>query len=537
VIKELIQNVLSIGLKKGKGQPGQKEEKKPQPLVKGLDENLRTLQQVFDLCSDVTIRKFKTNTNKPIEAAVIYINEITDLKTISERVLEPLLLKVTALPSDNNFEGKSVINIFRDRLSIAASIRETNDLSEVTRAVLDACIVLLIDGSPSALLMDAVGGEGRAIDEPDSEPNVRGPKDGFVENLTTNLMLIRRRLRTNQFKVEALEVGSLTRTKISVCYIKGIADDKLVEEVKLRIKRIRIDGILASGYIEEMIRDEPMSIFPLVQSTERPDKTAASLLEGRVAILVDNTPMTLIVPCTFVSLLHASEDYYITPTFATFIRLLRFFALNIALMLPALTVAAFAFHQELLPTALLNTVAGARQDLPFPIFLEIFAMEITFELLREAGVRLPKTIGQAISTVGGLVIGQAAVNAGFVSPLSVIVVALTAVASFTVPSYPVGTTIRILRFVLLLLAAFLGAVGIMLGLMTILFHLNRLRSFGVPYLSPISPLNPRDLKDTFIRVPWWAMLTRPRFFGSEEPERQPLNQGPIKPGKEGDNHR
>lgn len=520
-------------MKKGKARKSKKKETDSQPLSISLEENLQTIKHVFALCSDVTFREFKINSNKPLQAVLIFINEITDSKTISEYVLEPLMLEVSVLSNNVPHTGEQITQLVHDRLNTAASVRKTNDLYELTDGVLNANVILLIEGSPSALLIDAPGGEMRAVEEPDAEPVVRGPKDGFVESLSTNLMLIRRRLRTSHFKVETLEVGTLTRTKIAVCYIQGIVDEKLVEEVKLRIKRIRIDGILASGYIEEMIRDESFSIFPLVQSTERPDRVAASMLEGRVGIVVDNTPMTLIVPCTFITLLQATEDYYITPTFATLTRLLRFLGLNIALLLPAITVAAFAFHQELIPTTLLDTVAGSRQALPFPIFFEILAMEITFELLREAGVRMPKTIGQAISTVGGLVIGQAAVNAGFVSPLSVIVVALTAVASFTIPNYPVGTTLRALRFVLLFLAALLGAVGIILGLMVILFHLNRLRSFGVPYLSPIAPLSPRDLKDTFIRVPWWAMVTRPRFFGSDEPERQPLNQGPIKPDEEG----
>jgi len=323
---------------------------------------------------------------------------------------------------------------------------------------------------------------------------------------------------------------------VAVCYIQGIANDKVVEEVKKRLNRIKIDGIVGSGYIEELIRDEPVTLFPLVFTTERPDRVAASLLEGRVTIMVDNTPMNLIVPCTFISMLQASEDYYIAPEFATFVRFLRFISLNISLMFPAVTVAIFSFHQELIPRPLLATVAGARQELPFPIFMEIFIMEITFEILREAGVRLPKTVGQAISTVGGLVIGQAAVNAGFVSPLSVIVVALTAIASFTIPNYTAGSCIRISRFFLLICSGLLGLIGMMFGLMTMLFHLCSLRSFGVPYLTPITPYSLRDLKDTLVRAPWWAMITRPRLIEGKEPERQERSQGPQKPKGGGNSH-
>lgn len=533
MFKEIIQRVLSLSI--DKGQEPQAKENIKQSLSKSLEVNLNTFRNIFDLCADITFREFTIYMTPPIKAAVIYVNGITDSKMVSERVLNPLLFQVPSLPDELNPAGEA-IQWVRDRLSTAAMIRETLVLSEVTQAILNSNIALFIDGFPSALLMDAPGGESRAIDEPDSEPIVRGPKDGFVESLSTNLVLLRRRIRTSRLKIETLSLGTLSHTKVAICYIQGISNEKTVREVKSRLERIQIDGILASGYIEELIGDEPFSLFPLILTTERPDRAAGSLLEGRIAIIVDNTPMTLIVPCTFTTLLQASEDYYITSLFSTFVRLLRFIALNISLMFPALTIAAFSFHQELIPRPLLNTVAGARQELPFPIFLEIFIMEITFELLREAGVRLPKTIGQAVSTVGGLVIGQAAVNAGFVSPLSVIVVAVTAIASFTIPNYPAGTTIRILRFSLIFFASILGAVGIMFGLMIILFHLNNLRSFGVPYLSPIAPVSLRDLKDTIVRVPWWAMITRPRLSESKEPERQPLNQGPRKPNGGGDNH-
>ena len=533
MLKKLTQRLLSLNIKKN--EENLKEPKDKLPLSPNYEENIQALREIFNLCADVTFREFVINTEPPINAVLVFVNGLTDAKVISEYVLEPLMLEASS-QAEVRFRVKNMGKVVHDHLGTAASVRETDDLAEAAHNILNKNAALIIDGAPSVILIHAPGGKTRSISEPDSEPIVRGPKDGFVESLATNITLLRRRLRSSRFKVEPFDVGEITRTKVAVCYIKGIANEKVVEEVKTRIKRIQIDGIVASGYIEELIQDEPFSIFPLIQSTERPDRTAASLLEGRIAILVDNTPMTLIVPCTFITLLQAAEDYYMTSIFSTFIRVLRFIALNISLLLPAFTVAAFSFHQELIPRPLLNTVAGARQELPFPIFLEILFMEVTFELLREAGLRLPKTVGQAVSTVGGLVIGEAAVNAGFVSPFSVIVVALTAVASFTIPSYPAGTAIRIWRFILIILSAIIGVVGIMFGLMFILFHLTRLRSFGVPYLSPFAPLSLRDLKDTFIRVPWWAMITRPRLNGMKEPNRQPPNQGPSKPKEGGDKY-
>lgn len=533
MFKEWIQKALTLGEQKNKNNATAEQwEVQAKVLAHSLQENLQSLRQIFERCGDLTFREFKINAHEPIDAALIYFQEITDSKKISEHMLGPMMHEAFGIVDDGQPVADQIADYVRNRLSTAAGVETTRDLGELTKGILDSKVALLIEGASAALLMDAHGERARSIAEPDSEPVVRGPKDGFVECLATNVMLLRRRIRTSRFKMESFEVGDLTRTKIGVCYIQGIADDKIVEEVKSRLLRIKMDGVLASDYIEEMIQDESLSNFPLIFSTERPDRVAGCLLEGRVAIMVDNTPVSLVVPCTFTIMLQASEDYFTTAEFSTFVRILRFIGLNFSLMLPALTVAVFSFHQELIPLPLLATVAGARQELPFPIFLEILAMEITFELLREAGVRLPKTIGQAISTVGGIVIGQAAVNAGFVSPLSVIVVALTAISSFTIPNYPAGTSIRILRFFLLVCAAILGIVGVMLALMFILFHLNSLRSFGVPYLTPFAPYSPKDFKDTIVRAPWWAMLTRPRLV-DEGTERQARNQGPQKPDQEG----
>ena len=497
------------------------------------DENLQTLRQVFDLCADILFREFTINTEYPIRAFVVYVAGLTDYEMISDHLLKTVMLEAVALAPSVHLTKANAQQIILDHLINLAETGTTSDLIELVKKVLTGNTALVLDGSTTAIIAGVRGGESRAIAEPDTEPGVRGPKDSFVENIDTNISLVRRRIKTSRLKSEKFEVGLLTKTKLNVCYIKGIANDKVVQEVKLRIGRINIDSVLSSNHIEELIMDEPISLFPLVQYTERPDKVAASLLEGRIVIVVDNTPMSLIVPATFITLLQAAEDYYNNAVFGTMIRLLRFAALNIAMLLPAITVAAFSFHQELLPTSLINTVAGARQGLPLPIVFEILLIEFAFELLREAGVRLPKTIGQAISTVGGLVIGQAAVAAGLVSPLSVIVVAITAISSYAIPNYAAGTAIRLLRFILIILAGVLGGVGIVSGLMVILIHLCSLRSFGIPYLSPLAPLTLGDLKDSMVRVPWWAMVMRPRLFAASESARQDPDQGPQKPDKGG----
>lgn len=489
------------------------------------------LQKIFDLCADIVFRKFTLNCEPPINAIAVFADSMIDEKIGSEAILKAIMQETTSLPSNVQITKSNAIQILSDRLLTVMSTKDTSDFLELVDFVLKGGVAIIIDGSPRALICSVGSPEGRAIEEPITEPVVRGPRDGFVEDYHTNLSLIRRRIKSSRLKVELIEVGAISKTTVALCYIKGIAQDSLIEEVKTRISRIKIDAVHGSGTIEEMITDQPFSLFPLVQYSERPDKIAGSLMEGRVAILVDNTPMTLIVPTTFISLLQSSEDYYNEFIFASFIRIIRFMALNMALMLPAVTVAIMTFHQEIIPDKLMGIIIITRKELPFPIYVEVLLMEMFFEILREAGVRLPRTIGQSVSIVGGLVIGQATVNAGFVGFEPVIVVALTAVASFAIPNYAAGTAIRILRFGLIILAAFLGGVGVMLGLMFILFYLCGLRSFGVPYLSPIAPLSPGDLKDTFIRAPWWAMLTRPRLTGAKEPARMDTNQGPTKPSK------
>jgi len=530
---ELLRRILGTRDKKSSGKTATQQPTEKRPLSANYDDNLQAFRQVFDLCVDILYREFTINTEYPIRAFIVYVAGLTDYQMISDHLLKTVMQENVTLSQSVHLTKANAQQIILERLINLAETSTTSDLNELIDKVLQGNTVLVLDGSTTAIIAGVRGGESRAIAEPDTEPGVRGPKDAFLERIDTNMSLIRRRIKTSRLKSEKFEVGLLTKTKLAVCYLKGIANDKVVQEVKQRVGRISIDSVLDSNYIEELIMDERFSIFPLVQYTERPDKAAASLLEGRIVIFVDNTPMPVIVPITFISLLQAAEDYYNNTVFGTITRLLRFMALNIALLLPAITVAAFSFHQELLPTSLISTVAGARQGLPLPIVLEVLLIEFAFELLREAGVRLPKAIGQAISTVGGLVIGQAAVAAGLVSPISVIVVAITAISSYAIPNYAAGTAIRILRFILIILAGVLGGVGIVSGLMVILVHLSSLRSFGIPYLSPLAPLSLKDLKDTMVRVPWWDMQMRPRLFAEGDRVRQHPDQGPQKPDKGG----
>ena len=323
--------------------------------------------------------------------------------------------------------------------------------------------------------------------------------------------------------MQSIIVGRYTQTEIIIAYIKGLADKTLIEEVTNRLQRIDIDGVLESGYIEEMIEDNPFSPFPQLINTERVDVAAAGLLEGRVVILIDGTPDVLVAPITLYSLLQSAEDYYQRFMISTTIRWMRYFFLVISLLLPSLYVALITYHQEMVPTALLISMARSREEIPFPALVEALIMEIFFEVLREAGIRLPKQVGSAVSMVGALVIGDAAVAAGIISAPIVIVVAITGIASFMIPRYSAGIAIRMLRFPMIFLAGTMGLLGIILGVISIVVHLCSLRSFGISY-HPIAPINGRELKDVLIRAPWWKLNTRPHLTGEDNKYRQAPGQ-------------
>jgi len=490
-----------------------------------LEKNVKYIKTVFERCSDVVVREFEIPAKESINAILIYIDGMVDKELTAANILRSLQFN-SSLIQDKKINKTNAFNIVKDQLLSIGEVTTVSDMDTLVENVLSGQAALLIDGTPKAIISSVRQMESRSVDEPQTEPLVRGPRDGFIESLRTNVALVRRRIKTSRLKMEVLKIGTLTQTDVAIFYIDGIVNDKLVREVKKRLERIEIDGVLESGYLEEFIEDDPNSIFPQVNTTERPDRLCACLMEGRVGILVDNTPMCLIVPATFPQLLQSPEDYYNRFPYATFTRVLRVITMNIALLLPSLYIAVLTFHQEMLPTPLLISIAGQREGVPFPAFLEALMMELVFEFLREAGVRLPRPIGQAVSIVGALVIGQAAVSAGLVSSAMVMVVSLTAIASFTIPTISGSYVIRLLRFPIMILAASFGLFGVMVGLMAVLIHICQLRSFGVPYLAPLAPLKFSELKDTFIRMPWWAMTRRPTLLKVPDPVRQKPNQKP-----------
>ncbi|WP_342046416.1 spore germination protein [Bacillus sp. OTU530] len=504
------------------------DEQNSKVITGNLTYDIQELKTIFNRSSDIVYREFQVGGQK---GTLIFLDGFVNIELIDSDVLKPLVEygKKQLNPPELHF----IKQLFLEQIITVAQISEGQKVQDIIDHVLSGDTVVLIDGVQQVLFISLQQWDKRSIEEPATEPVVRGPREGFTENLRTNTSLIRRRLKTPKLKMELTTVGRLSKTNVVITYIEGIADESLVAEVRERINRIDIDAILESGYIEELIMDSPVSIFPQVAFTERPDKVVGNILEGHVGILIDNTPLCLIAPQTFFQFLQGAEDYYLRYPVSSFIRWIRYLFLLISLLLPSLYIAVTTFHQEMLPTSLLLSVAASRETVPFPAFVEALIMEISFEGLREAGVRMPRPVGQAVSIVGALVIGQAAVQAGIVSAPMVIIVALTGVASFINPSYSMGNSIRILRFPMMILAGFMGLYGILLGAIVLQNHISSLRSFGVPYFSPVAPMDAESLKDIIIRAPRQAMVKRPGIVASNKSKRMKdtLRHGPNQPDK------
>jgi spore germination protein KA len=488
-----------------------------------LGTSVKILQELFTDCADVIMRGMLVGGERP--AVLIFLDGLVAEDRLELSILTPL----TQGPAP----AGAPIDLVKWLEGVALAAKETlpiQTIGQVVEAVLVGDSVLLMDGVGQGLVLSTRFWPQRAIEEPISEANIRGPRDGFIETLRTNTMLIRRRVKSPHMKFEHAVIGRRTRTDVAIAYVKGITSPALLAEVRSRLGRVDIDVLLDSGMLEEFIEDQPFSPFPLMMSTERPDRVVAGVLSGQVAVLVDGSPTVLLLPVTFWHFMKAGEDYYNRFWMGTLVLWLRFLFLILSLLGPSLYVAITSFHQEMIPTNLLLSIAAAREGIPFPVLIEALIMEVFFEALREAGIRLPRQIGQAVSIVGALVIGEAAVRAGLVSAPVVIIVAATGIASFTIPQYQMGLTFRLLRFPIMLAAGFLGLFGIMVALVALLVHLCGLRSFGVPYLQPIAPLDFAGLKDTLVRAPLWLMGKRPGLLDTVNSQRQSPRLKPGPPG-------
>lgn len=507
------------------------------PLVGMLDVDLDEIKRRFGTKnSDVIFREFVAGGCDGVRMALIFVDGLTDKEAINGRILKPLMVDAHTVDSEVRAGKRDPYTWVKDALLTIGEVRESETIEDVIEAVLTGDAPLLVDGVALAVVASVKGWPTRSVAEPDTEAVVRGPREGFVETLRINTALIRHRLRTPDLRIVALRLGERTKTDVAVMYIHNLANEKLVKEVLDRLNRIKIDGVLSSGYLEQFIEDAPFSPFPTIGNTERPDKVVAYLLEGRVGVLADGSPFALILPAELNTFMQSPEDYYDRPFNAAFLRLIRAIASLGALVLPSLYVAVTTFHPELLPTPLLLSIAAGREGVPFPPFIEVLVMEFVFETLREAGVRLPRPFGQAIGIVGAIVIGQAAVTAGLVGPFIVIIVSLTAIATFAFPSFLMANSLRLLRFPLVLFSAVAGLYGLVWGLIVLTTHLMTLRSFGTPYFYPWAPASSRAVsRDTLVRAPLWMMRRRPDAVWPQEEARQKEGLMP-KPGRQEGDH-
>ena len=470
-----------------------------------------TLNETFKDCFDIGFREFAIG-SRQTKCLLIYMDGAVKKDEIDGNILRPLMTDIRLTSPELIPEQKNLIEILKNTSISSNEVVDLKLMKDAVKHVLLGFCVLFIDGNQSGLAFATKGWQHRSVEDPSVEPVLRGPHDGFTEDLRVSTSLIRRRIKTPDLKMEKFEIGRLSKTEVVLAYIKGIADDKILSELRERLGRIDIDMILDSSYIEHLIEDSPLSPFPQTEVTERPDSCAEAIAGGRFVILADGSPFALIIPAVFARLLASPEDNYVRTYYATFIRLLRYAAFALALLGPSLYIAITTFHQEMIPTPLLVTIAASRAEVPFPAVVEALLMEITFDLIREAGERLPRYISQALSIVGVLVIGQTAVQAGLVSQSMVIVVSITAIASFTIPKLDMSRSVRLLRFPIMILAATLGIFGLIMGILVILIHMTSLRTYGVPYLSPFAPLTPEDWKDMVLKFPVWAIRKRLSFI-------------------------
>ena len=487
-------------------------------LSKKYQENVDNLNKIFKECSDVIFREFKLKLDKPIKATLIYLDGLVDRSTLQIQLIKSLM-DVKNDKIENPMTPKQRLEYLMNNDLIIGEVAEENDIYTLVNKVLSGEVVFFIENYDQALIINARGWEARGIQEPESESVIRGPREGFVETLRFNTSMVRRRLKDPNLKIKMMTLGKKTNTDIALMYLQGIVKDEILEEVEKRLKTVNIDGVFESGHLEEFIEDNFYSPFPQLVITERPDRVAGNLLEGRVSIIIDGSPMAIIVPATFAQFYQSPEDYYERSIFGTAVRTVRLFSFLIATTATSLYVALVAFHQYLIPSDIVLSVAQSRVGVPFPTIIEAIFMEGVIELIREASIRLPGSIGQVIGIVGALVIGQSAVQAKLASPILIIIVAVSAIASYIVPQFSTSYSIRFMRFPMILAAGAFGALGIAMVWIWLLIHLCTLESFGQPYLAGAAPFRWSDLKDTVIRAPLWMMGTRPTSPENEDIDR------------------
>lgn len=481
-----------------------------------LDRARRYLLSGVGCSDDFRVREFRLGGPTGPLLLLAFLDGMVDPQGLDEQVVNPLMQDGQIAVGT----GSDAARIIEESVASRANVKRTRLYSTGIEALLDGDGLLFIEGCPEFLLIDVTGYPVRSVSKPETEHSIRGSREAFNESLVTNYTLVRRRVKHEALRIKLMRIGRRSRTRVAVCYIHGVANPAVVAEVKRRLDRIQIDNLQGTQLVEEFLNDHPFTLFPLLRSTERPDEVARQLVGGKTVILVDNVPFALAAPTTLMDFYQTMDDYSFGPWGASAMRLIRFIGWLLALFLPSVYIAVIAVNPEIMPGELAITIAGAREGLPFPPIIEVLIIEVLIELIREAALRLPQPLGTTIGVVGGIVVGEAIVQAGLISPLMIIFAATTMLASFTSPTLDIGFSWRILKWVLIFLANIFGLTGIIVGWVAILGHMAALSSFGVPYLSPFSPLRLPDLGDTLVRLPFWKLATRPLHLRTLDVDRQ-----------------
>ena len=464
-------------------------------------EDIAYLKRVFQDDDPIEFREMNTGADGDIRVCLIFCDGMVDSAIIDNHLIRPLT-QLKEIP-----QGEPLADAFLSKVFQVNSVKKAQDYNEIIQGVAYGDTLLLIDGVSEALLFSTKNFISRAVTEPEGEKILSGPREGFTEIMMSNLPLVRRRLRTEKLKMRYYTLGKQTNTQLCIAYLDGIVNEDILGELYRRLGTIDIDGVLDANYITEMVRDNPWSPFRSIGYTERPDVVAAKLLEGRIALFVDGTPVVLTLPYLFIENFQSSEDYYLNFYYTSFSRFLRILGFFMTVLVPATYIAITAYHQEMLPAPILISIAIERQRVPLPAALECFLLLMVFDILRETGLRMPTNVGQMLGIVGALVVGQAAVEAGLVAAPMIIVVALAGITSLLIPK--MNAPVIYVRLGMLALGTSLGFLGVTLGCALLLAHVLSLQSFGISQLASGRKLKYQEIKDTIIRAPWWQMRLRP----------------------------
>ncbi len=476
------------------------------------------IKNILSDSNDINYQVHYINGRSDLPVTVVFIDGLVDIKMVNDDVLKPLTQE-KVLEKVNDF--KSIIDLIEHGTTYHASRKLRTKLGDTLADILEGAVALVFDQEKKAITFDIKGFDKRSITEPTNESALKGAKDSFIEVLRVNTSLVRRKMHTPYLRIKEIIVGKQTRTIVAVIYIENLTNKKIVEEVIKRVSKIDVDGATTAGSIEEYIIDNRSTVFPQVFNTERTDKFCHNILEGRVGLIVDGLPTAYIIPATISTFFQAPEDYAQNYIIGSLLRSLRYINALITLLLPGFYISITTFHQEMIPTLLAITIIRSKAEVPFPTSTSVLFMLFAFEVLIEAGFRLPKTIGQTISIIGALVVGQAAVQAKIISPVVVIIIALTGMAGFTMPNQDFSNALRVFRLLFVACATIAGLYGLTIGFLLLVYHLNTIETFGVPYFSPFVANDGRDIaRDTIIRVPLRFMKKRPSDLKTTNKKRQ-----------------